>query len=200
MGIKSTKSIVVTLLAGLILTLAPSASPAMAAPASPAVAAPGASIPSGEVVCFFQTRHGFIVGIRCIAFRPLMPDCIKCDVIVVDYGDVFVHDRLVDGFIQLDNAARATDPRVAAGYRKAALDRFMTVAVATSGDIMRDTGFVDRKTGRFVSEPRQWLTEAGAELDLGLGLLREVGLDPDGDPAVGMGHIGNSYQQLAHGR
>jgi hypothetical protein len=194
MGIKSTKSIVVTLLAGLILTLAPQA--------SPAAAAPGAGIPSGEVVCFFQTRHGFIVGIRCIAFRPLMPDCLKCDVIVLDYGDVFVHDRLVDGFIQLDNAARATDPRVAAGYRKAALDRFMTVAVAVSRDITRDTGYVDRKTDRFVSEPREWLREAGAELDLGLSLLRETGLDPDGDPAIqlGMEHIGNSYQRMANGR
>jgi hypothetical protein len=195
MGIKSTKSIVVALLAGLLLTLVP-AQASMGA-------APTATLPSGEVVCFLQIRHEILVGERCIAFRPLWPDCIKCDAIVVDYGDVYVNDRLVDGFVQLDKAAHATDPRVQASYRRAALDRFMTVAVAVSGEVTRDTGYVDRKTGRFVSEPRPWLREARAELDAGLGLLRVAAQDPDGDPILtmeGMEHLGNAYEGMACGR
>jgi hypothetical protein len=196
MGIKSTKRIVMTLLAGLILTLLPQV--------SPAVAAPGPILPSGEVVCFLQFRNGILVGIKCIAFRPIWPDCIKCDALAFDYGDIYVHDRLVDGFVQLDKAAHATDPRLAETYRRAALDRFMTVAVAVSRDITRDTGYVDRRTGRFVSERDPGLVEAGADIDAGLRLLRQGAQDPDGDPILpieqGMERLGNAYQRLASGR
>ena len=103
MGIKPTKSIVAMMIAALVLTLAPQAAQA---------AAPLPGLPSGEVVCFLQFRNGILIGEKCIAFRPIWPDCIKCDAIVLDYGvDIYVHDRLVDGFVQLDKAAHTTDPR-----------------------------------------------------------------------------------------
>jgi len=198
MDIKTAKGVVASLLTFVVLVLAGP---------QPAPAAPGAAalLPSGEVVCIFEFRHGILVGERCIALRPLWPDCIWCDAIAVDYRtEVFVHDRFVDGFVQLDKAAHAIDPAGKAAYRKAALDRFMTVAKATSGGIVRGVGYTDRRTGGFVSEPRPWLQAAGLDIDAGLGWLRVGASDPDGDPVLpiekGMHHLEQAYQRMAAGR
>ncbi len=186
------KSILTVLVALLGLTLA-----------TPATAAPGTSLPAGEVVCFLQYRHGIFVGERCIAFRPIFPDCIKCDAIVVDFGvSIPLLDRFANGFVLLDRAAQTLDPASRAALRKAAQDNFMTVALSAPEDITRNTGYVERASGRFVAEPRQHLIEASAYIDAGLRLLRVASPDPEGDPSreQGMQNLTAAYGRMAQRR
>jgi hypothetical protein len=167
-------------------------------PATAAAAGPGQPLPAGEVVCFFEERHGILTGIRCISFPPHAMPCLKCDAIVFEYDfSIPVHDRLVDGFVLLDRAAR--DPVNAADLRRAALDQFTVVARAVSGDIVRETGYVERDTGRFVAQHRPGTAQAGADIDAGLRILRAGGIDPDGDPAMpqAMRYFDSAYQRLA---
>jgi hypothetical protein len=191
------KRTLLTLLAALTLTVGLQANPAVAAPAG----LPG--LPQGEVICFIEYRNDIPIRIRCIAFGPIQPDCIRCDTLAVDFGvEIHILDHLAGGFAFLDQAARALDPDLAARARTMAKAEFLTVARALPDNdpVVRDTGYVDRHSGRFVSSPQAHLVNAGREIDEGMRWLRLAGLDPDGDPAYpieqGMRHLGNAYQLL----
>ncbi len=194
MSIKPLKAVVATMIATLALTLAP--------PAGAASAAPGAGLPAGEVVCFGIWRGEILLRIKCIVFKPLLPDCLKCDVLVLDPRvDVIITERLVDGFTLLDKAAHTTNPGQAASLRKLAQETFTSIATATPQDAVVNTGFIDRKTGKLTPSATPRLVEAGADIDAGLGYLRLAAQDPDGDPvlpALGMQRFDEAYRGLAN--
>jgi hypothetical protein len=60
------------------------------------------------------------------------------------------------------------------------------VARALPGDypVVRDTGILDADSGEFIST--SGLAGVGEGIDAALRLMRVSGIDPDGDPAIGV--------------
>jgi hypothetical protein len=189
----------VLIVAAALAAAAIGAAPAVAAPTAgaPTVAAPGRG---GDLVCWVIFRGGVPIGEKCVWVSwptgqpPKEPICPQCAALGLDFDErilpldrqILINDLIVEGVGLLERASLASDPVVAAKYRAAALDRFGRAA-RTSGEsaiAVADTGYVDARSGRFVSSPTPWLDAAARDVVTGLGLLRVAGIDPDGDPAL----------------